>query len=265
MDVGFIGIGAMGARIVNLLIEDGHSVTLWARRPQSLEPFEGRCNTASTPAEVGRVSRVVGICVWDEDDVDEVLLGPDGVLAGMARGGLIAIHSTISPGACQRLRALTLERGVELVDAPVSMGSDLPKLLVMLGGEAEVVAKFRPVFDSVGSPVVHLGPVGSGQIAKLVNNTLLAATAGLADDAITMGAELGLSADALLTALSAGSSRGTWASLLGSRSQVRNTTGRTHEWAQKDVGLTTEIALAAHLDAARDILRLAAAGVDVLG
>lgn len=265
MDVGFIGIGSMGARIVNLLIDDGHSVTLWARRPQSLEPFGARCKTASTPAEVGRASRVVGICVWDEHDVDEVLLGPDGVLAGMTPGSLIAIHSTISPGACQRLRAVALDRGVELVDAPVSMGSELPKLLVMLGGETEVIARYRPVFDSFGSPVVHLGPVGSGQIAKLVNNTLLAATAGLANDAITMGAELGLSADGLLTALSAGSSRGTWASLLGSRSQAANTTGRTHEWAQKDVGLTTEIALAAQVDGSRDILRLAATGVDVLG
>jgi 3-hydroxyisobutyrate dehydrogenase len=264
MDVGFIGVGSMGTRIVTLLIEGGHNVTLWARRPESLEPFRDRSSTASTPAEVGRASQLVGICVWDEHDVDEVLLGPNGVLAGMQPGGAIAIHSTISPDACRRLRTATLERGIELMDAPVSVGSEFPKLLVMLGGESETVAQYHDTLASFGSPVIHLGPVGSGQIAKLVNNTMLAATAGLGEDAIAMGAELGVRADALLSVLSAGSSRGTWAGLLAGRAAAASTPGRTHEWAQKDVGLTTQLASAANLDTNREILRLGARGVKVL-
>jgi 3-hydroxyisobutyrate dehydrogenase-like beta-hydroxyacid dehydrogenase len=265
MDVGFIGIGSMGTRIVTLLDEGGHKLTLWARRPQTLDPFRDRCQVAETPADVGRASQLVGICVWDESDVREVVLGPNGVLSGMQPGSAIAIHSTISPDACQELRAATLEKGVELMDAPVSVGSAQPKLLVMLGGENDAVAQYQEAFSSFGSPVVHLGPVGSGQIAKLVNNTLLAATAGLADDAIDMGAHLGLRADALLDVLSAGSSRGTWSSLLAGRANAANTPGRTHEWAQKDVGLTTKLATAAGLDPSREVLRLGARGVDVLG
>jgi 3-hydroxyisobutyrate dehydrogenase-like beta-hydroxyacid dehydrogenase len=264
MDVGFIGIGSMGTRIVDLLIEGGHNVTLWARRPQTLEPYRGRSQVAATPAELGRTSELVGICVWDEHDVDEVVLGLNGVLSTMRPGSAIAIHSTISPEACRRLRATALDRGVELMDAPVSVGSAQPKLLVMLGGETDVIARYQEAFESFGSPVVHLGPVGSGQIAKLVNNTLLAATAGLAEDAITMGAELGLRPDALLSALSAGSSRGTWAGLLAARAATADIPGRTHEWAHKDVGLTTELAIAADIAATRDILRLGARGVEVL-
>ncbi|MCW2523433.1 MAG: mmsB [Frankiales bacterium] len=255
----------MGARIVSLLIDGGHDVALWARRPASLEPFQGRSSAVADPAELGRVSQLVGVCVWDEKDVDAVVLGPSGLLAGMKPGSAIAIHSTISPDACRRLREATLQHGVELIDAPVSIGSELPKLLVMLGGETAVIAKYRDVFDAVGSPVVHLGPTGSGQIAKLVNNTLLAATAGLAADAIELGAELGLDAGALLAVLSAGSSRGTWSGLLAARSGTADTPGRTQEWAHKDVGLTTDIAAGAQIDTDREILRLGARGVRVLG
>ena len=83
MNVGFIGLGSMGSRIVTLLLDGGHHVTAWARRPASLEPFGGRCDRAASPAEVGARSELVGICVWDDHDVDEVLLGADGVFAGL--------------------------------------------------------------------------------------------------------------------------------------------------------------------------------------
>lgn len=265
VDIGFIGLGNMGTRIVSHMLDGGEHVTLWARRPASLEEFSGRADTAASPAEVGRASDVVGICVWDEHDVDEVLLGERGVLAGLRPGGIVAVHSTISPGACRRLHAEASERGAELVDVPVSLGSNAPKLLVMVGGEPVVVERCREAFATFADPVLHLGAVGSGQIAKLVNNTLLAATVGIANDAIGLGGELGLDEAALTAALSSGSSRGTWSGLLSMRrARTDQLSGRTSEWAGKDVGLTLDIAGEAGCDLDRDVLRLATRGAEFL-
>jgi 3-hydroxyisobutyrate dehydrogenase-like beta-hydroxyacid dehydrogenase len=223
--------------------------------------------SVASPAELGEASDLVGVCVWDEHDVDEVLLGKSGVLAGLAPGGAVVIHSTISPAACLRLAEDANRRNVSMLDAPVSVGSNVPKLLVLVGGDQETVTRCQPVLDSIGDPVVHLGPLGSGQIAKLVNNTLLAATVGLAEDALRLGAELGLDPVALIDALSAASSRGTWTSLLGP--QIRGTSlstgGRTHEWATKDVGLTEAIAAKARTAAGQEVLRLARLGALTLG
>lgn len=266
MNIGFIGLGSMGTRIVTLMLDAGHHVTLWARRPASLEPFAGRVDVATSPVGVGAASELVGICVWDESGVDEVVLGESGVLAGMRPGGLVAIHSTISPAACRRLHAAAVDRGVGLVDAAVSVGSRVPKLLVMVGGEPDVADRCRGAFESFGDPVAHLGPVGSGQIAKLVNNTLLAATVGLAEDAIALGHDLGLDEAALAEALAVGSSGGTWSGLLARRGSATDALpGRTNEWASKDVGLTVKLAAEAEIAQTREVLRLAARGVDLLG
>ncbi len=266
VNIGFIGLGSMGTRIVTLMLDAGHHVTLWARRPASLEPFAGRVDVATSPVGVGAASELVGICVWDESGVDEVVLGESGVLAGMRPGGLVAIHSTISPAACRRLHAAAVDRGVGLVDAAVSVGSRVPKLLVMVGGEPDVADRCREAFESFGDPVAHLGPVGSGQIAKLVNNTLLAATVGLAEDAIALGHDLGLDEAALAEALAVGSSGGTWSGLLARRGSATDALpGRTNEWASKDVGLTVKLAAEAEIAQTREVLRLAARGVDLLG
>jgi 3-hydroxyisobutyrate dehydrogenase-like beta-hydroxyacid dehydrogenase len=265
VNVGFIGLGSMGSRIVTLLLDGGHHVTAWARRPASLEPFGGRCDRAASPAEVGARSELVGICVWDDHDVDEVLLGADGVFAGLPPGGVVAVHSTISPASCRRLHAEADRRGLGLVDAPVSVGSHLPKLLVMVGGDGNVVDQCRDAFDSFGDPVLHLGPVGSGQVAKLLNNTLLSATIGLGDDTIALGRDLDLDEEALAAALAAGSSGGTWSGLLARRrASVDGEPGRTHEWARKDVGLTLDLVAGAGIDPERDVLRLGARGADIL-
>ena len=268
MDLGFIGLGNMGSRIVTMMLDAGHHVTVWARRPASLEPFTQTSDIAESAAGVGAASELVGICVWDEHDVDEVLLGGTGVLAGMQRGGIVAIHSTISPAACRRLHAEAARHGVDLVDAPVSAASNRAKMLVMIGGDANVVDRCRPAFDSFGDPVAHLGPVGSGQIAKIVNNLLLAATVGLAADAVAFGRDLDVDEAVLAKVLAAGSSGGTWSGLLsrrgGTTPQTLGGSGRTNEWARKDVGLALDLAADAGIEPGREILRLGARGVEVL-
>jgi 3-hydroxyisobutyrate dehydrogenase-like beta-hydroxyacid dehydrogenase len=267
MEIGFVGLGSMGSRIVDLMIEGGHHLTLWARRPASLEPFAGRAESAPSPKEVARESDMVGICVWDEHDVDEVLLGDNGLLAGARPDAVIVIHSTIPPAACRRLQEVAGTYGAQVIDVPVSVGSNVPKLLMLAGGDKDAVERCRPALESAADPLLHLGPIGSGQIAKLVNNTMLAATIGLGEDAIAFGADLGLDPAALAAALAAGSSRGTWSTFVNRPRPLvgDQPTSRTTEWARKDVSYALGLAGEAGLDPERHVLRLARRGVEVVG
>jgi 3-hydroxyisobutyrate dehydrogenase len=207
--VGFVGLGDQGAPIARRIVDAGLPTTLWARRAASLEPFASEpAAIAQSLVELGRTSEVIGVCVVNDADVRSVLLGPEGVVAGMAPGGVIAIHSTVHPDTCQEVAAAAAARRVSVIDAPVSGGGAAAaagRLLVLVGGADDVVARARPVLSTFGDPVVHLGPLGSGLLAKLINNALMTAQLGLADDALRVGGSLGLDAAALGQALAHGS------------------------------------------------------------
>jgi 3-hydroxyisobutyrate dehydrogenase-like beta-hydroxyacid dehydrogenase len=265
--IGFIGLGNMGARIVELLLGSNFDVTVWARRAASADPFAGRVTVVTSPAEVGRSADLVGVCVWDEHDVEEVLLSEQGVFAGLAPGGTVMVHSTISPSACQRFAALGSDRGINILDVPVSVGANAPKVLAMIGGDPAVVEAARPALDAFASPAVHLGPLGSGQIAKLVNNTMLAATVGIGADALAVGSALGLDARALLSVLAAASSGGTWTGLLARRQDTpagSSGAGRTNEWATKDVALAARLIEEQGGDTDHELVRAAQLGAAAL-
>jgi 3-hydroxyisobutyrate dehydrogenase len=207
---GFIGLGSQGAGMAQRLLSQGIPTTLWARRPVTLEPFASHAAIAADPAAVGRASDVVGICVTDGVAVREVTLAPGGVLAGMREGGILAVHSTIGTDECAELATAAAAVGVTVIDAPVSGGGAAAaagRLTVYVGGPDDAVAAARPVLDTYGDPVLHMGPLGSGLRTKLVNNALNASHFALAHDAMTLGAELGLDPDALGAALCNGSGR----------------------------------------------------------
>jgi 3-hydroxyisobutyrate dehydrogenase len=209
--VGFIGLGDMGGALATRIIGAGFPTVLWARRPHVLTSFEAAgVETAATPAELAAGVDMVGICVWDDDAVREVMNGPHGVLAGCRPGTVVAIHSTVLPATCRELATVAGHRGVPVVDAPVSGGRDVAfagKLVVAVGGDAGTVARIGRVLSSFGDPVVHVGDVGTGQVAKLVNNSLLAANLALADDALTLAKELGVPNEAMVQVLRNGSGR----------------------------------------------------------
>jgi 3-hydroxyisobutyrate dehydrogenase len=194
MRVGFIGLGDQGAPMALRIVGSGYPTTVWARRPESLEPFLGTPATvAATPAELGAASDLVAVCVRDDADVREVLTGEHGALAGMAAGGVIAVHSTIHPETCRRLADHAASRGISLLDAPVSGGGVAAlehRLLVMVGGDVDAFGRCRPVFETYGTPVLHLGPLGAGQAAKLVNNVLFTAHLALGTHAFALAAAL---------------------------------------------------------------------------
>ncbi|GAB2832047.1 NAD(P)-dependent oxidoreductase [Actinocorallia aurea] len=204
--VGFIGLGSQGAPMARRIIEAGFPTTLWARRQETLEPFAGTGATvAASPTEVGAAVDLACVCVLDDAGVEEIVAG---LLASMRPGGVIAVHSTVHPETCARLAERAAERGVALVDAPVSGGgpaADQGALLVMAAGDTEAVERCRPVFATYGDPIVHLGPVGAGQRAKLINNLLLAANLGVAESAFALARELGVDPAQLAIVLARGS------------------------------------------------------------
>ena len=206
--VGFIGLGRQGAPIARRIVEQGHELALWARRPESTAPFADTAATVvATPADVGAASDVVGICVFTDADVEEVLLGPRGVLAGMAPGGVVAIHSTILPETCSSLAIRAAERGVAVVDAPVSGGgtaAEAGQLLLIAGGDEAAFAACTPVFETFADPIVHLGGVGAGQMAKAINNLLLSANMAAAMEAYEFAGALGVDRPGLARALGHG-------------------------------------------------------------
>ena len=209
--VGFIGLGNIGGAMVTRIIGAGFPTVLWARRPDAITPFAGALvETAQSPADLASRADIVGICVWSDEDVQDVMLGAHGVLAGCRPGTVVAIHSTTQPATCRSLADAGREPDVAVIDAPVSGGRDgalAGTLVVAVGGDETAAERCRPVFASFSEEIVHLGPVGSAQFAKLVNNALLAGNLSLADEALTLGAELGIRPDALAQVLRRGTGR----------------------------------------------------------
>lgn len=207
--VGFVGLGSQGAPMARRIVDSGYETTLWARRPESLEPFaDTDVSVASTPSELGAASDVLCVCVVDDVGVDEVLRGPDGALASMADGSIVVVHSTVHPTTCVRLQS-DFPR-LHIVDAPVSGGGHkaaVKELLVMVGGEANVVERCRPILETFGDPVLHVGPLGSGQEVKLLNNMVFTAQLGLAAEVFVLADKRNLDQAAVATTLAAGSGR----------------------------------------------------------
>ncbi len=209
MRVGFIGLGIQGAPMARRIIEAGHPTTLWARRAETLEPFRDSGATfADSPAELAAASDLVCVCVVSDADVRDVVTRPDGILAGLATGGVIAVHSTVHPDTCVELAEQARSQGVSLLDAPVSGGGPAAaanNLLVMVGGDDEIVQRCRPVFDNYARLVAHLGGVGAGQVAKIVNNLLFTANLATAVSTLRVGESLGLDPKGLGELISHGS------------------------------------------------------------
>lgn len=208
--VGFIGLGSMGLPMAQRIQAEGHDLTVFARRPSSLEPFGGTdVSVAATPAEMGAVVDAVGICVFDAAGVSEVLFGPEGLVETLKPGSVVLVHSTVSPKAVQKMADDAAAFGLRLLDAPVSGGSPkalIGELTIMIGGDVEALGDVADLLSALSNHVVHLGGVGAGSLAKLINNSLFSAQIALADDAMRVGQSLGVDPTGLADVLSVSSS-----------------------------------------------------------
>jgi 3-hydroxyisobutyrate dehydrogenase-like beta-hydroxyacid dehydrogenase len=207
--IGFIGLGDMGGAIARRIIEAGFPTTLWARREASYAQFhELEYGRAATPAELGAQCEVFCVCVFADDDVRSVLLGPDGVLAGMRPGGIVLIHSTIGVQTVLELAREAQLHGVAVLDAPVSGGRNgavSGTLTIMVGGDEAAFEKAMPVMRAYGQVIQRLGSVGSGQTIKFLNNVLGFSNLRLAYLALELADRLGLDRTAAATILRSGS------------------------------------------------------------
>lgn len=206
--LGFIGLGSQGGPMARRQIDAGYPMVLWARRTETLESFsDTQAQLAESVAELAAQVDHVGVCVVDDNGVRQVC---EELIATMRPGGCIAIHSTVHPDLCGELARQAAKRDVSLIDAPVSGGGGgaaAGTLTVMVGGAADAVATARPLFETFASLIVHLGDVGAGQMAKLVNNALMAAHVAIAHQGLEAATALGLDRTALIDLIKVSSGR----------------------------------------------------------
>ncbi|MET7400882.1 NAD(P)-dependent oxidoreductase [Dactylosporangium sp. NPDC005572] len=250
--VGFVGLGDMGAPIARRIADSGFPTAVWARRPESLAPFVD-VKHAPDLASLAAGCDVVGICVFDDEDVRDVMLAPGGLLAGASPATVFMVHSTIAVSTCRELAVVAQNRGVVVIDVPVSgsrLRAEAGTLSVMVGGPVEAVQRVRPVLDTFAVHVYHLGGLGSGLVAKALNNVLFFANLHLAATAVETAAGLGLDETTAATVLrSSSGSSVALTSMLDMLVTDGNRAEHARRAASKDLAVFTELRRAAGLPA----------------
>ncbi|MDE0098992.1 MAG: NAD(P)-dependent oxidoreductase [Truepera sp.] len=213
MNIGFIGMGTMGAPMAGRLIEAGHDLTIHNRTRAREEALAERgAARASSPKEAAAGADLVITMVSDTPDVEAVILGPDGAIHGMKEGAVLVDMSTISPTATREIARALEAKGVDMLDAPVSGGSEGASngtLSIMVGGKAGVLESLSPVLGVLGNTITHVGPIGSGQVTKAINQVIIAGTYAAVAEGVALGLAAGLDIDAAHQAVSGGAA-GSW-------------------------------------------------------
>jgi len=208
MKIGFVGLGDQGGPMPLRLLEAGHEVTVWARRPEACAPFaEAGAKVAPDLQTLAQQSDWIGICVFDDAGVRQVC---EAIMPHMRSGGTIVVHSTVHPDTCRDLAALAEARDLVFVDAPVSGGNVRARegsLTIMIGSSEEAFAASEAVLRAYATTIVRTGEPGAGQAAKLVNNTLLAAHAAIAHAALQTSEQIGLDRAGIIQIVNASSGR----------------------------------------------------------
>ena len=242
--VAFIGLGVMGFPMAgHLKTKGGHEVTVYNRTADKaarwVETHGGAC--APTPAQAARDADFVFTCVGNDDDLRSVTTGPDGVLAAMKPGAILIDNTTASAEVARELDAAARERGCHFIDAPVSggqAGAENGVLTVMCGGEEAAFETARPVIDAYARMVGLMGPAGSGQLAKMVNQICIAGLVEGLAEGIHFGKRAGLDIEALVEVISKGAA-GSWQ--MENRHKTMNAGkfdfGFAVDWMRKDLGI----------------------------
>lgn len=241
--IGFVGLGVMGFPMAGHLVKAGHEVTVFNRNPARAqawtEAFTGK--SVATPREVGAACDVVMLCVGNDNDVRSVMTGSDGVLAGIAAGGIVVDHTTTSAELAREMAALCVTHQVGFVDAPVSggqAGAENGALSVMCGAnDVAVYNAAREVAMAYAKACERLGDAGAGQLAKMVNQICIAGMVQALSEGINFAQAAGLDVEQLVSVISQGAAS-SWQMVNRSSTMARNEFdfGFAVEWMRKDLG-----------------------------
>ncbi|HKI57285.1 MAG TPA: NAD(P)-dependent oxidoreductase [Trueperaceae bacterium] len=213
MRIGFIGLGTMGAPMARRLLEAGFDLSVHNRTREREEPLAALgARRAATPRECARDRELVITMVSDTPDVQAVVLGEEGAVEGMDASTVLVDMSTISPATTRLIAAALGDHGVAMLDAPVSGGSEGAEkgtLSIMVGGDAGVLERARPVLEVLGRTITHVGPIGSGQVTKAVNQVIIAGTYAAVAEGLALAMAAGIDVEAAHAAVSGGAA-GSW-------------------------------------------------------
>jgi 2-hydroxy-3-oxopropionate reductase len=241
--VAFLGLGVMGAPMAGHLVKKGHSVTVYNRTAAKAEAWVAANGGAHapTPREASEGAEIVFACVGNDDDLRGVVLGPDGALAGMEAGAIFVDHTTASAEVARELAEAATAKGLGFVDAPVSggqAGAENGVLTVMCGGDPATYAKVEGAIGSFARACRLMGPAGSGQLTKMVNQICIAGLVQGLSEGIHFGQKAGLDIDAVLDVIAKGAA-GSWQ--MENRGKTMNQGkfdfGFAVDWMRKDLGI----------------------------
>lgn len=244
--IGWIGVGVMGSRMLPHLLDAGHMVTVCDHDRAAVSRLPAKVTWVPTPARVAEVSDVVITIVSMPADVERVYFADDGVFAGARAGMILVDMTTSSPDLARRIAAAAEAAGVDALDAPVSggpTGAEAASLSVMVGGRAEALERVRDILARLGSTVVHEGPAGSGQSAKLANQIAIAGAMVGVCEAFLFCKASGLLGDRVLEAIDAGIAGSDLVRYVWPRLEARDLApGFRVEHFVKDLGLALDAA-----------------------
>ncbi len=260
MRVAFVGLGIMGYPMAGHLVRAGHEVIVYNRTASKAtawcDEFSGR--SAPTPAEAAREVDVALTCVGNDDDVRQVMFGADGIVEALPAGGIVVDHTTTSATVAKEIEVQAAARSLHFADAPVSggqAGAENGQLTVMLGGDETTASRLRPLLDAYAKAVTHIGPVGSGQLAKMVNQICIAGVLQGLSEGLHFAKRAGLDPARVIEAISAGAAQSwqmdnRWRTMVDSKFDF----GFAVDWMRKDLGIALDEA--GRNGAALDMTRL---------
>lgn len=245
-NVAFIGLGVMGYPMAGHLQKGGHALTVYNRTSAKAEQWAGEYEgkTAATPKDAASGADFVFSCVGNDNDVHSVLLGDDGALAGMAKGAVLIDNTTASATLARELHTAAKEAGVGFIDAPVSggqAGAENGVLTVMCGGDEDVFAAAEPVIDCYARQVTLIGPPGSGQLTKMVNQICIAGLVQGLAEGMNFGVKAGLDMEKVIDTIAKGAA-GSWQMENRAETMCKDEYdfGFAVDWMRKDLDIALE-------------------------
>lgn len=239
----FIGLGTMGYPMAGHLVKAGHKVTVYNRTPSKAAEWQKEYGglAAATPADAAKNATLVFTCVGNDDDLREVVAGPNGIFNSAAPGTIIVDHTTTSAIVARELSAQAAEKGVQFIDAPVSggqAGAQNGKLTVMCGGDAAAYAQAEPVIRAFSASVKLLGPSGYGQLTKMVNQICIAGLVQALSEGIHFAKQAGLDVEQVIDVISKGAAsswqmQNRWQTMMNGEFNF----GFAVDWMRKDLGI----------------------------